>query len=97
MGAGRPYLTAMHDPAFGPTLLARPERDPANYYLAPVPDDVAEDRPAGWADLYYQGPDGPPLRCARGLPGDFTVIDLPAGVDLRAVSDIYAAVAERPA
>ena len=41
MGAGRPYLTAMHDPAFGPTLLARPERDPANYYLAPVPDDVA--------------------------------------------------------
>ena len=96
MGAGRPYLTAMHDPAFDPTL-ARPERDPAHYYLAPVPDDIAEDRPAGWADLYYQGPDGPPLRCARGLPGDFTVIDLPAGVDLRAVSDIYAAVAERPA
>lgn len=95
MGAGRPYLTAMHDPAFGPTL-ARPERDPANYYLAPVPDDVAEDRPPGWADLYYQDPAGAPLRCARGIPGDFTVIDLP-GVDLRAISDIFAAVAERPA
>ena len=86
----------MHDPAFGPTL-EHPALDPANYYLEPVDADLAEGRPPGWADLYYRAPDGPALRCARGLPGACTLIDLPAGVDPRALGGIFAAVVGGPA